>query len=504
MNVKRYHITSEYLTVLAVFSILYAFSCAPSMLWQDSGMYQYRIWHNEIKGNLGLALSHPLYHIIGIVVKHIPAGEFAHRINLISSAAGAVAVANLFLFLRLYLKSILPALLASVTFAFSWTMWRSSSISEVYTLYMLFLSTEMIMLYKYIHTRRPYFLYLLALISGLALSVHLWAVIPLFCYLLFATVLLIQKRLSIKHAGLCLLMWFIGAIPYEYLIIKEFIGSSGLTAVFASALFGSSWQSRVLNTSLTARIVKENLLFIGYNFSTINFLFFFTGLYTLKSFKPMQGFRYILLGIMALFFIFAFRYKVPDRYAFFLPFYYFVCIFIGIGYHWLDRRWNNIFFRSIVLIFTLMPIFFYIYAPKLAEKKKIDLGTSRKIPYRNDYMWFLRPWKTSCKGPRRFALAALQRAAPDSLIYADGTTVYPLLYLQQVENVETGVTVVSEHGTLKDKNILKKQNIDEIYEKRGLYVVTPEKGYCPDFLLERFDFEPAGILWKAVLKKSSN
>jgi len=71
------NLTASYFTVLLAAVVLYVVSCAPGPLWQDSGMYQDRIWHNDIEGNGGLALSHPLYHIIGIAAKYIPIGEFA-------------------------------------------------------------------------------------------------------------------------------------------------------------------------------------------------------------------------------------------------------------------------------------------------------------------------------------------------------------------------------------------------------------------------------------------
>ena len=64
-----YNLKSSYIAVLIIAAVLYIATCAPGALWQDSGMYQYRIRHNDIEGNLGLALSHPLYHIIGIGVK---------------------------------------------------------------------------------------------------------------------------------------------------------------------------------------------------------------------------------------------------------------------------------------------------------------------------------------------------------------------------------------------------------------------------------------------------
>src|SRR4030042_1962546 len=78
-------------------ALLYTITCAPGALWQDSGLIQYRIWHNDIEGPLGLALSHPLFYILAIGAKFLPLGECLHRINLVSAIAGAVTVANIFL-----------------------------------------------------------------------------------------------------------------------------------------------------------------------------------------------------------------------------------------------------------------------------------------------------------------------------------------------------------------------------------------------------------------------
>ena len=59
----------SYVVVLIAATALYVFTCAPGVVWQDSGVIQYRIWHNDIQGHLGLALSHPLYYIIAIAAK---------------------------------------------------------------------------------------------------------------------------------------------------------------------------------------------------------------------------------------------------------------------------------------------------------------------------------------------------------------------------------------------------------------------------------------------------
>jgi len=98
---NRKHLVSSYLVVLALAMALYIISCAPGAVWQDSGMIQYRVWHNDIEGNFGLALSHPLFYMIAIAVKYIPLGEFGYKVNMTTAIISAVAVANLFLLLRL-------------------------------------------------------------------------------------------------------------------------------------------------------------------------------------------------------------------------------------------------------------------------------------------------------------------------------------------------------------------------------------------------------------------
>ncbi|MHC4326339.1 MAG: hypothetical protein ACYSUX_18870, partial [Planctomycetota bacterium] len=71
-----------YVVVFCGALALYIISCAPGALWQDSGLIQYRIRHNDIEGFHGLAISHPLFYILAIGAKYIPLGEFAHRVNL--------------------------------------------------------------------------------------------------------------------------------------------------------------------------------------------------------------------------------------------------------------------------------------------------------------------------------------------------------------------------------------------------------------------------------------
>lgn len=487
-----------YFGVLGFALLLYTISCAPGALWQDSGMVQYRVWHNDIEGGLGLALSHPLFYIIAIAAKYIPLSEILYRINLVSAISSAFAVANLFLFLRLWLGASFPAIIGAITFALSHTFWRHSSIIESYTLYMMLFTAELILLLQYVRSNRVKYLYWLGFVNGLSISVHMLGTLALLCYGVFFVYLLIKKKMLVKHFSIIVLVWILGALPYEFLIIKNIIETGDCFGVLKSALFGGSWQGAVLNTSLSFRIVKENILFILLNFPTPNILLFFVGFPVLFKFSEDKSVRRILAALTLLFFGFAFRYTIPDRYAFFIPFYCMVSLFTGYGAYFLQSRINKKSTAYLILLFSLFPLFAYSILPSAAEARKINLGIRRTIPYRQDYSFFLQPWKTGYHGAEKFGREALDLVEKDAVIYADGTTVYALLLVQEIENRREDVTIVSGHGTVNNLSEYGKDVIDKIIAERPVYVVFPIKGYCPDFLLQRYDFIKTKILYKVV------
>jgi hypothetical protein len=494
----------KYLIVLAGAGALYALTCAPTILWQDSGRFVYRIWHNDIQDKLGLALSHPLYIMIGIGIKHIPIGELAYRINLISAVFGAVAVANVFLLLWLWLGRSLPAVIAAITFALSHTFWWHAGVAETYALYTALLTGELIMLLRYMQSRKVGYLYWLGLLNGLAIADHMWGSLALACYAVFFIILLAKKQIGLKHFGIVVLLWVIGAAPYEYLIIKNIIVSGDVVRTLASAAFGNGWQGQVLNTSVSMKMVFENIIFILLNFPTPNLVFFFVGLWVLWKAAPSRSFANIIIAMLILYFLFAFRYTVPDRYAFFMPFYCMVSIFIGLGVYVVHKRMSSRVFVCLVLIFAFLPVAVYAAAPIIVEKVGFNLGTKREIPYRNGYRYFLCPWKTGYRGADRFANEALALVENNAIIYADSTTAYVLLYIQQVREKRRDVKIVSAHDSSEGAPVLDENTVAGLMANSALYVVSPVKGYCLPFLLERYDFVRVSVLWKVVERKAKD
>lgn len=483
--------------------MLYIASCAPGLLWQDSGLIQYRVWHNDIEGFFGLAVAHPLYYIVAIGAKHIPVGELAYRTNLVSAIAAAFAVANMFLLMRLWLEEILPAAVAAITLAVSHTFWFHASVAETYNLWAALFVAELIMLLQYTKTNRVFYLYILALLNGLAISIHMLASIPLMCYTVYIVVRLIKKDIRIKDLIFIVLLWIVGASPYEYLIMQNILRTSDISATLASAVFGNRWQQAVLNSSISMRTFIEDMSYIILNFPTPNILLFFVGCYGLYKISPVRGFKTVLIGITTLFFAFAFRYTVPDRYAFFIPFYCTVAIFMGTGTYILQQHINIRYFVPAVLIFGLLPVNVYAVGPILAAKMKLNIGTRSDIPYRDDYAYFLQPWKTGYTGAEKFADNIFNTVDKDAVIYADSTTVPPLLYTQEVRGIRPDVKIISGTVNSKDSPKLNEHTIGQLLRERSIYIVSPKPGYCPAFILEDYELSRTDILWKVEGRKTT-
>jgi hypothetical protein len=477
--------TVSYIAVFIIAGGLYTAACAPGPLWQDSGMYQYRIWHNDIEGRLGLALSHPLYHIIGIGVKHIPLGEFAYRINLISAVTAAFTIANLFLLMRIWLGKSLPALLTAIVMALSHTFWRHAVIAETYTLYTALFSAELLMLLQYFKKRQVVYLYLLGLCNGLAAANHMFAIIAFACYLVFCIILLKRKHIKLRHFRNIVLLWIAGAAPYGYLIVKDIIQGGSFSATASSAFFGDIWQSNVLNLRLSGGLIKENLLLIAYNFPTPNIILLFVGIYGLTKVPRGFGYAKILLALLILYFIFAFRYIVPDRYAFFIPFYCLASVLIGVGFDLLITKFKYKILCWMVFIFALLPIPVYMAVPFIAEKIEFNISTRADIPYRNDYTWFLQPWKIGYNGAERFAEEVLDKLGPEAVVYADNTMVYPLLYMQEVKDKRADVRIISNYARSKGMPSLNTKTLTKWQSEGDVYTVSPLAGR-----------KGTGIVWK--------
>ena len=397
--------------------------------------------------------------------------------------------------------------MGAISLFVSWTFWQHSVMAEDYTMYSAFLTAELVFLLRYFQTGKISRLYWVGFLNGLSVAVHMFGIIPLGCYFLVVIFLFCRKKITLRSIAVILLLWIAGALPYEILIIRRMIIFGDIAGTFMSAIFGNAWAGDVLNVSISMKIVKENLLFIGLSFPTPNILLCLVGLLFLQRAVDQKVLRYFLYGLLGLFFIFAFRYTVPDRYAFFIPFYCILSVFIGVGFYILYMLMDKkAIFAAVCICLALLPIAVYAFVPVVAKRKGVNLGTSRTIPYRNDYKHFLSPWKSLDKSPELFAEDALNSVEENAVIIADGTTVYPLWYRQTVKGLRPDVSILSGHASYKNPIMFPtEKTINYLMANRPVYVVTPEKGYSPAFLLDNYEFKSSGPVFKIQKKlKSEN
>jgi hypothetical protein len=378
--------------------------------------------------------------------------------------------------------------------AVSHTFWWHASLAETYTLWAALFLGELVVLLQYTRTQKVGYLYGLVLLNGLALAVHMFAAIPLACYAVLLIVLWVRRSIQAKHLAAIAALWVLGALPYEYLILRNIVQSRDVLGTLASAAFGSRWQADVLDTTLSWRLVKEDVLFIVLNFPTPNALLLFVGLYGLHRMGPPPAFRRIIAALLVLFFVFA---ALRSRIASVLP----ALLLrrrdgdrLGIQ-EVLRRGWPCP--TVLVAAFALLPAAVYAVAPGLAQRWNLSIGTRQDIPYRNDYEYFLRPWRTGHTGAERFARAALKTAEPNAIICADSTTIAPLLYVQEVQGVRPDVKIagiVSSQGSPR----VNEPTVDELMKERPVYVVSKRPGTARPSFPGKYSLAEAGVLWRVA------
>jgi hypothetical protein len=185
-----------------------------------------------------------------------------------------------------------------------------------------------------------------------------------------------------------------------------------------------------------------------------------------------------------------------------MPFYGVASILVGVGTYVFLKRYSRKTYAILILLFSLLPLPVYTFIPSAAERMEIDLGTKRIIPYRNDYTYFLCPWQRGNDGPAVFAREAIRNVEKGAIIIADGTTVYPLWYVQKIKGMRPDVKLVSGHRNYKNPiSFPSEDTIGRVMADGAIYVVSPVSGYCPDYLLEHYNFIKAGPIYRVIERK---
>ncbi|MDI6781284.1 MAG: DUF2723 domain-containing protein [bacterium] len=188
----------------------------PTVTFSDSGDFIVCAY------TLGIAhpTGYPTWTMLGHILTWLPLSNIGMRVTLLSCISGALAVMLIyFCLLKLTKKAVLSITGAGV-FAFSYTHFRVSQIADVYSLYIFFAALVVLILLVWRETKKPFHLYLGAFVYGLAFTNHLLIItlFPAICYLIWTVD---RKALfSARSMGILTLCFFIGLLPYIYLPIR--------------------------------------------------------------------------------------------------------------------------------------------------------------------------------------------------------------------------------------------------------------------------------------------
>ena len=501
-----------YLLVLVCAVVLYGLSAGPDILWQDSGDAILRAWRGDLRGWLGLALSHPSYYLLAQLAAKLPVGEVAWRVNVFSAACSAVAVANVFLLVYLVTGRASGGVVAALTLGLGHTFWWHASVAEVYALLAVGITTEWLLLLRYLQTGRRRWLALLALAAGFNAANHLLAVFGLVGYVIILVWQTRRRQRGLIDWLTAVGCWLVGFIPMLWLIVAQLRLGESVKAVAGSLLFGSGEQymPAVLNVGFSINLLAASCKYVLLNFPTPVALLGVVGLVRLRRYQGCPGALYrLLVGLAVAWLVFAVRYRVPDQYAFFYPFYVVFAVLIGAGAAW--------FFSSggpgrvaWVVGLALLPVVVYAALPPLAQRLELPLGLGRQIPYRNKYVYFLQPWKTGYDGARRFGLAALAEAGPGGVLLADSTVVPVLRYLQELNGIGRDVYVqtFADHIFYGPLRVDGGNVAQELAAGTFVGICSDSPGYVPGWLYEdvgppvrwRFDRQRVGVVFRLVPK----
>jgi hypothetical protein len=487
--------------IIIIYAVLYLFTCQRGVGWQDSGMFQWRVLNSDLTGDLGLALAHPLYIVAGKLFVWFLWGEMPMRLNFLSGIGMAVALANLAAVLFLLTEKRWIGFIIAAQLAFAHTAWWLATISEVYTLSLAGLSTELWLLVLLIRSPQWYLLAALSFVNGLGLSVHNMALLPLPVYGIVALVLIKRKQLPMWSAVPTLLSFLTGAALYLALVAIYAFHAGSIRDTVQSALFGR-FAAAVLNLTAFPATFKINAALIALNF--VNSLLPLAVLGWMAFWKRIGHLLAMALGaITVVELLFVARFNVPDQFTFFLPSLFMIAIAAGVGLRVLadtSGSWRTAAIIACILSIAVQPLV-YAAMPRLVKASGIAANRARLLPFRDEVRYWLVPWKQDERSAELFAAAALKQAAPDGIILADSTSIYPLLLVQRLRELFPSVSIQYNGNPLPDYSadpLLFRERLGS----RMLYTVSPFPGYLAPRLIEDADFIRAEneVLYRARWK----
>lgn len=452
--------------------IVYLMTLAPTVSGEDGGELVAAAYSLGIPHPTGYPLWTMLAHAF---IKLIPFGEVAWRVNLMSAFWASGTVALVVLTLRALQVGRLAAGLAGLILAFSREFWEQSVIAEVYTLNAFFVVLCIYLLLDWTRTRSKLTLYLFALIYSLSLSNHstMYLLGPVFLVYIFAVDKPLLKQP--KVLATCLGLFALGLLVHLYLPIRSMANPAmdwgnpetpqNFWNVFTRAQY-SSMMTDERSLGLFGQQLLEFFKFYLWEFTPWVLLLIVPGL--IRLYQKSRPTLWLSLSVFVMI-LFA-SILVPNfpieyhfiwmNTTFWIPLTVLGALWIGFGLDWLINRlsarpWIRFEVCFIALISPLVTHF----------------------DHNNQSNYYI---------ARDYAENVLDTMEPNAIYFGGGDhTIFPLIYLQDVEGYRTDVTIANKYGYIQPELYadMPGQRVDSIFQ----FSRTAEHPAIFNWLLETAD-----------------
>ncbi|WHF50912.1 hypothetical protein QGN23_10790 [Chryseobacterium gotjawalense] len=348
--------------LLFIFLLIYLFSIGPDPILGDSLAF-------TVVASKGFdlatnATNHFLY-INSLAVLHKIVPFINPHYLFVGFSIGCSILTLYFLRKFLFLFDVKEDIVDVVIlfFGFSFTFWRISIITEVYSFYLLFVILFLHQFFLFIKEKRSINFYWSSILFGLMFLIHIQTILLVPFYLYFLYENFKSNKMNIIKGLL------IPTVLFSVLLIPVIQGKNSFTAIFTDDAWGSSFFHLDFKTFIKS--LGRNLVFLLYNF------LFFT-YFIIRGLNKVPFKKYFIIAILPYAF-FILKHDVSDSYVFHLVPYLLVLIIMAKGLE------NFNFSKKYLLAFAIPLIYFMTFKildfTKTGESINTETGFKGGVRY---------------------------------------------------------------------------------------------------------------------------
>lgn len=478
---------------------VYCATMVPGVAFGDSGDAQLRVelgWWTDTKD---LSRSHPLFYFLAIGMKNLGV-EAAQAATYVSAVAGGLTVANLVVLFALMGVSRTAVASSAIVLATSHALWHISTVAEVMSLSTTFFTLELIFVFQWFVTEKPRWLIAAALMNGLGLSTHNLAMLSWPAYgVVFWQMRKQTHMLNVRILAACLFAGLITALPLIAIFVRSVQDGLGIFATIHEMASGR-YSSQVFRLFPEPVRLLRMVAYTGYSFPTPLIFLVPAGVMAARRVLNKPFFLFVGLAV-AVHFVFAIRYDVPDQHVFLLHSYLLGTLFLVFGVDkWIRQKPEGRRATLALVLSCLAPVVFMVVPGVLRTYlPDVPVIPRRELKYREPYDSFLKPWRQGQDGAGRFAREVLEAVPKDAILFLDTTVMTPILYVQEADNFRRDVRIcycIPYQPFFEERPELTEENLQRWIAERRLCSITDNERYL-SFLIsgDRFVYIREGPIY---------